>query len=263
MQNAVMVVAHPDDEILWFSSILNQCKGVIVCFGPSVNSRETWDEGRAALIKEYPLAKVRFLNLRQSDAFEAANWNKPKESASGLRVRRGANSRYAKNAEELLRLLEVELQNESVVFTHNPWGEYGHEEHVQVFRILARLQQTIDFDLYVNGYVGNRSIKLMPKCLHLLQSDPFVRKTDTALASQLKDAYVENDCWTWSADYEWPEHEIFYRAGQADEPKSRTTASMPLSYITRSLSRRPINKKVRKALPTSVKSYLKRALRIR
>ena len=32
VQDAVMVVAHPDDEILWFSSILNQCKSVLVCF---------------------------------------------------------------------------------------------------------------------------------------------------------------------------------------------------------------------------------------
>ena len=72
-------------------------------------------------METYPLTKVRFLKLRQSDAFEAANWNKPKETDSGLQLRR-RSSLYETNAEKLLRILEVELKHESVSFYTQPVG---------------------------------------------------------------------------------------------------------------------------------------------
>src|SRR5215510_2390733 len=97
IQNAVAVVADPVDEILWFSSILDQCKSVLVCFGPSASSTESWDDGRAALMETYPLTKVKFLKLRESEAFGAANWNRPKEADCGLQLQRRRRSRYQEN----------------------------------------------------------------------------------------------------------------------------------------------------------------------
>ena len=124
----------------------------------------------------YPLTKVRFLKLRQSDAFEAANWNKPKDAESGLQLRR-RSSLYEENAEKLLSILEVELKHEKLVFTHNPWGEYGNEEHVQVFRVLTGLQEKLGFDLFVTSYVSDRSVKLMSRYVHSLEGNPLMRET--------------------------------------------------------------------------------------
>ena len=120
MHDAVVVVAHPDDEILWFSSILRQCKSALVCFGASATSTESWDDGRAVMMDSYPLSKVRFLRLRQSDAFEAANWNKPREADCGLQLSRRESLSYETNAAELRRILKAELSRETLVFTHNP-----------------------------------------------------------------------------------------------------------------------------------------------
>jgi len=264
IQNAVMVVAHPDDEILWFSSILNQCKSVLVCFGPSATSKQSWDSGRAVLMETYPLTKVRFLKLRESDAFEAANWNKPKETDSGLQLRRGrTSSLYEGNAEKLLRILEVELKHESLIFTHNPWGEYGHEEHVQVFRILTELQEKIGFDLFVNSYVSDRTVKLMSKYMHSLEGNPLVSETDKVLAHRLKNLYLENNCWTWMDDHEWPGHESFYRVTQPNEKvKLEKTASVLLNYITYNLNQSTLRKIASNILPTSVKSHIKQAYNV-
>jgi hypothetical protein len=262
IQNAVMVVAHPDDEILWFSSILHQCKSVLVCFGPSATSKESWDGGRAALMEMYPLAKVRFLKLRQSDAFLAANWNKPKEADSGMQLRR-RSSLYEKNAEKLLRILKVELNHESLVFTHNPWGEYGNEEHVQVFRVLSELKEELGFDLFVTSYVSEKSAKLMSRHAHTLEGNPLACQTNRMVAHKLKNLYLENNCWTWMADYEWPEYESFYRVMQPNERiELRSSASLPLNYITYNFNRSPIRKIASKTLPTSVKSHIKRAYNV-
>jgi LmbE family N-acetylglucosaminyl deacetylase len=259
IENVVIVVAHPDDEILWFSSILEQCKRVLVCYGPSATSRESWDAGRAKLMDSYPLTKVRFLKLRQAGGFDAANWNNPKEADSGLQIRGRTGAAYERNAEELLRILKAELEHEPLVFTHNPWGEYGHEEHVQVFRVLTRLKDTLGFDLFVNSYVSNRSVKLMSRRMHLLADDSLTRETDRALARRLKDIYSENNCWTWAPDYEWPAYESFYRIIQPDDrDESATSASLPLNYITRNYNLNPIRKNAKKLLPKSVKSCIKK-----
>ncbi|NVN53448.1 PIG-L family deacetylase [Mycolicibacterium hippocampi] len=257
-QNAILVVAHPDDEILWFSSILSHCKGVLVCFGASFTSQQRWDSGRSALMEEYPLTKVRFLKLRESDAFATADWGNPKQVDSGLELPRGRSSVYEKNATRLLRVLEGELTHESLVVTHNPWGEYGHEEHVQVFRTLARLKQKIGFDLYVNSYVSNKSIQLMSKCAHSLDGNPSMRQTDKALAHRLRALYLENDCWTWIVDYDWPTYESFYRVIEpVDETVPGTRASVPLNYIPGNFNQSPLRKLASKALPTTVKSLIK------
>lgn len=262
IQNAVMVVAHPDDEILWFSSILNQCKSVLVCFGPSATSKESWDGGRAVLMETYPLTKVRFLKLRQSDAFEAANWNKPKDAESGLQLRR-RSSLYEENAEKLRSILEVELKHEKLVFTHNPWGEYGNEEHVQVFRVLTGLQERLGFDLFVTSYVSDRSVKLMSRYVHSLEGNLLMRETNRMLAHRLKNLYVENNCWTWTADYEWPEYESFYRVSQPNERiEPKTSASFPLNYIAYNFDQSLIRKIASKTLPASVKSHIKRAYKV-
>jgi len=263
IQDAVVVVAHPDDEILWFSSILGHCKSVLVCFGPSATSTQSWDSGRAAVMKTYPLSKVRFLKLRESGAFEAADWRKPVEVDSGLQLRSGHSSLYEQNAEELRRLLEVELNQDSVVVTHNPWGEYGHEEHVQVFRTLMRLKEKLGFDLFVNSYISDRSVELMWRYENRLDGIPVTRETDRELAHKLKNLYLENDCWTWMSDYRWPRYECFYRVidnAQGVEPGTR--ASFPLNYINHHFNQSPLRKTASRIMPASAKSLIKRAYKV-
>jgi hypothetical protein len=215
------------------------------------------------LMETYPLTKVKFLKLRESDAFGAANWNRPKEADSGLQLPRRRRSRYQENAGELLRILEAELKQESLVFTHNPWGEYGHEEHVQVCRILSNLKEKLGFELFVNSYVSDRSAKLMSKNVQLLESNPLMRETDRTLARRLKKLYLENDCWTWMDDHEWPEYESFFRVIQPTERiDSSTSTRRPLNYIPYNFNPGPIRKIASKALPESVKSHIKRTYNV-
>ena len=63
VSKAVVVVAHSDDEILWFSPILAQCKHIIFCYGPS-SSDFRITEGRRKVEETYLLKKVSFLNVQ-------------------------------------------------------------------------------------------------------------------------------------------------------------------------------------------------------
>lgn len=209
----------------------------------------------------YPLAKVKFLKLRQASGFDAASWNNPTETLSGLHVHGRAGAAYDRNAEELIDVLRTELRGEPLVFTHNPWGEYGHEEHVQVFKVLTRLRDSLVFELFVSSYVSNRSAKLMTQSLHRISDDFVTRETDKALARQLKALYTKHDCWTWADDYQWPVHETFYRISEpVDTAQSGSSASPPLNYITRHYSLNPMRKLAKRLLPESVVAYIKKNL---
>ena len=56
LKKKILIVAHPDDEVLFFSSILKDVDKVIVCFGPSDD--EIISKGRKLLQQYYPLQNI-------------------------------------------------------------------------------------------------------------------------------------------------------------------------------------------------------------
>ena len=70
-----IIVAHPDDEVLFFSSILKRASQVIICFTDTEDS--TINIGRQHLKKKIPLNNYLFLDLKESDVLNTGNWNNP------------------------------------------------------------------------------------------------------------------------------------------------------------------------------------------
>lgn len=260
ISDAVIVAAHPDDEILWFSSILDHCKSIIICFGSSATSQEAWDSGRTSLMNSYPMEKVQFLRVRESGAYGTADWRHPRKDASGIGLRT-PNTQYELNAKELACRLRPALALSSYVFTHNPWGEYGNEEHVQVFRVLESLSKELGFRLFVDGYVSNRSFSFMMQNAQSLLPSPLYADTNTTLAGEIRDLYLRHQCWTWVADYEWPAQECFYlvEANSAEQNHAKSTASIPLNYLTKNFNttwlERLVARKAPQALMRLVKAF--------
>lgn len=215
--DCALVFAHPDDEALWASSILARARKVILCFG-DVAGRPEISAGRRVAVARLPLAAVESLDLPETGAFGLADWPEPASTPLGLAIRgRGgprasvAAAAYAGNFVRLVELLRPRLQGLSAVVTHNPWGEYGHEEHVQVFRAVAALREELGFALWVSGYVSEKSAALMRRHLGALGAATAPLATDPALGARLQAIYAAADCWTWFDDYVWPETEVFHR----------------------------------------------------
>jgi len=87
LDDAVLVVAHPDDEVLWFSSVLREVKGTILCF-LGARDRPEWREQRERCISEYPVGNVSFLGLEQAGVFNGADWRNPRLADYGLEIHR-------------------------------------------------------------------------------------------------------------------------------------------------------------------------------
>lgn len=211
-----IVMAHPDDEVLWASSILADAERVILCYG-DFPGRPTFSAGRRQAVSDLPLRAVESLDVTEAATFEHAAWPEPEDIAEGLmpkplpfKLHGVVLAAYRANFQALCRLLEERLAGVSDVVTHNPWGEYGHEDHVQVFRAVEHVSRRLGFRIWVTGYVAEKAVVLMQR--HLRHFGPPTRpmQTDKDLSDQLRQIYIDNGCWTWSEDYVWPDREWFF-----------------------------------------------------
>ena len=56
LAKSILVVAHPDDEVLWFSSILDKVDRIIICF-LECESNSQWTIGRKKKLNGTPDVK--------------------------------------------------------------------------------------------------------------------------------------------------------------------------------------------------------------
>ena len=212
--NFAIVVAHPDDEILFASSILQKATEIFICFSDIPLEEEidlTITKGRRSVKKKYPLNNVTFLDIPQASNKNAMNnnWEKIVENEYG--VLGGRNDReYKQNFHQLYEILREKLYNFKQVYTHNPWGEYGHVEHIQVHRCISKLKDDIGFDMFVFGYLSRDTITLSSHKIISLGPLALTEKNNFKLFHKIKDLYIKENCWTWSDYHTPPEFEFFY-----------------------------------------------------
>jgi hypothetical protein len=211
LDGCVIVMAHPDDELLWASSILQRASRILLCFGP-VSKNRTLSDGRVILAARFPLASARFLQIPESAVYARAQWPDPKETPEGLAIAAApARARdYVRSYHDLLAAFAEELDGAHTIVTHNPWGEYGHEHHVQVLRAVEALQPRFGYRIFVSCYAAQRSLGLMGRTFWRLGDPTPELPTDRTLTDQLGALYRETGTWTWFMDYRWPETERFF-----------------------------------------------------
>ena len=210
LQASAIVAAHPDDEILWFSSIIEDVDQLILCFG-DVPGNSRWSQGRRKAIEAYPAASVTSLDIPEAGVFPAIDWRSPVETEFGLAITGNEKGReiYEANYHRLKEALRTRLAACRNVFTHNPWGEYGNAEHVQVFRAVLDVSREHGFAVWIPGYFSNKSASLMAACDDFLGDRVLSRPTNRTFAESIAEIYKKFDCWTWYSDYCWPDEESF------------------------------------------------------
>ena len=83
---SLLVVAHPDDEILWFGSIVDEVEKIVICFLNDPSNPELAG-ARERVLTEHPLRdKITCLNADETGAFNHANWPRPETTRHGLRI---------------------------------------------------------------------------------------------------------------------------------------------------------------------------------
>jgi len=212
-----VAVAHPDDETLWLSSVLGRAAKIVFCYGDPY-ARPKNAAARRRAVAALPLAGLADLALPESGAGFSVDWRNPRLTAAGLAITDpAAGARYDANYAALVERLRPLLTGMRHVFTHNPWGEYGHAEHVQVHRAVASLQAELGFTLWFSNYIGAAS-RPLARLADAHWSGRLVAPPDRALAHRLRDIYRRHGAWTWSRWHRWPEAETLYALAPDGQP---------------------------------------------
>lgn len=207
--NYAVVVAHPDDEVLWFSSVLEGARRIIFCYGdyaplPSMGA------ARRRVMEDFPHPHVEFLDLPEGLFHECADWKNPRPVPAGMAIAdRGVRRRYEENFALLVPRLEPLLRDVDLVFTHNPWGEYGHEDHVQVHQAIRRILSRRRGRMMMPAYFTAKSSRMREKTAACADPEPFALRVDKARARAIKELYESHGCWTYIKDWLPPDEDSF------------------------------------------------------
>jgi hypothetical protein len=206
-----IVVAHPDDEALWLSGALAKAGQFIFCYGDPFQ-RPKLAAARRRAVAALPLNGLVDLQIPESGAGFSVDWPLPRMTEFGVAINEPqARQRYEANFLRLVNELRPLLANCGQVYTHNPWGEYGHAEHLQVYRAVALLQAELGFTLWFSNYVGKQNV---PLARHLASRIFWVERSehrpDAEFGRRLMRIYGQAGAWTWTRLHRWPRLEVFY-----------------------------------------------------
>lgn len=231
---SVLVVAHPDDDILWMGAVIDKVESIIFCFNDDPGNPEL-GAVRRKTINDYPLANVSTLGVIETQSWNMADWSQPVATDYGIKLDKcqESDSRYQDAYNKLTRILRKRVANRKSVFTHNPWGEYGHEEHVLVYRVLKTLQAEFHYDLWFSNYCSNRSVNFMNHYISGFEAEYQCLPVNMALVNEISEIYRKNGCWTWYEDYQWFEQECLMRerAGVTQSERMPYGHSFPVNYL--------------------------------
>ncbi len=215
LDRLAIVMAHPDDEVLWAGSALRAAEKIVLVYGDMPG----WDEqnaGRKVAMAEFPLKTLDWLAMTESGVFDSASWPEVRETEYGLYPHRALKllhsfdpDRYRTQFPALREALRPRLAGMRNVIAHAPWGEYGHEDHVQVFRAVASLVGELGFQLWVPAYVAPKSEVLMRRNLRFCGKPTPPMPIDGVFAEEIAQIYKRTKTWTWFDSYVWPKTEQF------------------------------------------------------
>ena len=258
IEKSAIVVAHPDDEVLWLSSVLNHADKIIFCFN-DYPEEPALGIGRTKAINDYPLTNTVTLNIEEAAVFNKADWDTPNETSFGLEISRDktAREKYEKNYSKIFQMLSSMLIGFKNVFTHNPWGEYGHEDHVQIYRIIKELQKKMGFDIWHSNYCSNHSMNLMMNHISGFSSNYISLPIDIELAITISDIYKKYGCWTWYKDYKWFKDESLIKDSQSAAKTLPYGHVFPVNFIkidfTNSTNETSLRNVLHRIMPRSLK----------
>lgn len=192
--NRLLVLAHPDDEILWFNP--KQFDKILFCFTVRYKDKFMMTRNRIELLRRHPLwNKIEILGLLSSLSL-----------SEGPEDEKARKELLKRNIVILKEVLKPFIDNANIIYTHNELGEYGSEDHILISNLVKELstnQKVYCPNLYNPEYGIFRKVKTTGEII--------TEQTDLNFYHKVKGLYHDWDCWTWHRKYQPMPVQEFYR----------------------------------------------------
>ena len=165
------IFSHSDDEVIW-ANTQEFDKIIIVYFG--VKDKPEVKEKRIQAMLNHPLkSKMIYLFIEELD----------------IKHRRDRCGEHNEQFNIIVDKLAEFIEGVDEVWTHNPWGEYGHADHILVSKAVMRMFNCPIFAAAFGKHGQNKGYTIHKK------------KFDFGFYYKVKNVYQEAGCWTGYAKY--------------------------------------------------------------
>ena len=211
-REALVVVAHPDDEVLWLAGVLPYAAKILVVFGVA-SGNATLTINRDLVRNSYPYDGFQFLGLEHADVFGRSDFLSRVPVEHGVNLMRSCEperaERYMSNYPAVVAAVDPHVGPGTDIYTHNPWGEYGHEEHIQVNHAMVALARRHGCSVWAWDGLSSRELVSNDVWLradfypdHALGDVPSHElEVDLARYREIRSLYQLHGAWTWRDDY--------------------------------------------------------------
>ncbi|GAB6052362.1 hypothetical protein JCM17960_11820 [Magnetospira thiophila] len=194
----LIIAAHPDDECLWFSGVASAAERIVLAFVDSPADPAMGQRRRAALAEHPDRARLAVLGLPEPGLFKAGDWSQSPPVFADPQKQRAAT----RLSEALEARLTPLMSNGIIrVYTHAPWGDYGHEEHALLSATVRRLANRLGIEVWVPLYGSLRALGWIGHHLNRMSEQMILVPTDRAWADGVQAVYARHHCWTWEPDW--------------------------------------------------------------
>lgn len=182
-----MVIAHPDDEIIFGWPILQDSgikKKILCCSSDLNNPERAWCKHRKMSLFE--------VGQKTNSTTMCLDYN-------------SEFYRFETRQETLSKMMRhVEMSIEAMkpfdyIFTHNYWGEYGHIDHIIINSVIINSSYpTIISDMFIKSNWVPFETK--PVRYSKLFNESARINLNLSFYNDIKSIYAKSNVWTWSKD---------------------------------------------------------------
>ena len=176
LQDCTMLIAHPDDEVIFGWPALPYAKRIVCASNDKHNPERQWCSRRGEALAE--VGKMLGIEVVCFD-HDSEFYRRPHR-----------DGQLRKLASKL-----IEACGSDTVFTHNQWGEYGHLDHILVHQIAQCCQEVWCSNIMpceMSWFPVSHSF------CDVTWSETMV--LDQSLLKSVREVYDRYGCWTWSFD---------------------------------------------------------------
>lgn len=185
--NIQLVMAHPDDEVIFGWPMLKQVSSILICSNDKNNPERAWCRYRYKALQE--IGELLGIPVKSLD-YDSEFYK--------LSARDGSLRRFI---DDVLAHIDPHAQ---AIYTHNWMGEYGHMDHLLINKIMTLMPWkdkhiiTSDIHLYLDEWVSfeEYATRHNPDAWKI----DLGKSNDLELYNQCKAIYEKYDSWTWSQE---------------------------------------------------------------